>query len=102
MNPCFGTNSGVHAIDRDGLRCAVQNTIRHGNRRSDEFGAIVDTTGASRVWGGPASPDAGLGNAAMFTAGQTRYFQVTHRDLPSVNCMRGLNTSQAIEITFTP
>ena len=45
---------------------------------------------------------AGIAAAAGFVAGQTRYFQVTHRDDAAQVCMRGLNTSQAVEMTFTP
>ena len=37
-----------------------------------------------------------------FVSGQTRYFQVTHREDAMQVCMRGLNTSQALEVTFTP
>lgn len=101
-SPCFGLSSGTQAFDRDGLRCAVQAVLRHGNRQTNLAGDIVDSSGPNRVWGGEASPPAGLGVSAGILAGQTRYFQVTHRDDPSMVCMRGLNTSQAVEVTFTP
>lgn len=102
MNPCFGSDSGVAVADRDGLRCAVQNLRRHGGRSANLTGTVEDPSGPSRVWGGPAAPPAGIGGQAGFVAGQTRYFQVTHRDDMTMSCMRGLNSSQALEVTFTP
>ena len=35
-------------------------------------------------------------------AGQTRFFQLINRDDVLAVCMRGLNTSQAVEVTFAP
>lgn len=101
-NPCFGMNSGAQAMDRDGLRCAVQGTIRHGGRSADDMGQVMNSTGPSRVWGGEAQPAAGIGNQGGFVVGQTRYFQVTHREDALSVCMRGLNTSQAVRVRFTP
>lgn len=101
-NPCFGLRTGVQAPDRDGLRCAVQAIARHGQRQTSATGAISDATGPHRVWGGEASPVAGLAMQAAFVAGQTRYFQAVHRDEPTGGCMRGLNSSQALQVTFTP
>lgn len=101
-NPCVGSDSGTQAMDRDGLRCVVQSLIRHGNRQTDVCGEVDATSGPSRVWGGPAQPNAGIAAQGGFAAGQTRYFQVTHRDDPLAVCMRGLNTSQAVQVTFTP
>jgi hypothetical protein len=101
-NPCFGMSSGALAVDRDGLRCAVQGTQRHGGRSANSLGDIADSAGPSRVWGGEAQPAAGLAGQGGFVAGQTRYFQVTHREDAMAVCMRGLNTSQAIGVSFTP
>ena len=101
-NTCFGLDSGTQVIDRDGLRCAVMNLKRHGGRSANAMGEVMDASGPSRVWGGEAQPNAGLAVQGGFVAGQTRYFQVTHRDDPLLGCMRGLNTSQAIEVVFTP
>ncbi len=99
-NPCFGLASGTQSFSFDGLRCAIQNTRRHGGRSADATGAVGVT---NNPWGGEAAPTEGLaGGDAPFVAGQTRYFQVIHRDDPSLVCMRGLNTSQAVEITFIP
>ena len=101
-NPCFGASSGSQAADRDGLRCAVQSVLRHGNRSTDGSGNLTDSSGPSRVWGGEAQPVAGIAGQGGFVAGQSRFFQVTHRDDPLLVCMRGLNTSQAVQVTFTP
>lgn len=101
-NPCFGLGTGANAIDRDGLRCAVGSLLRHGGRSADVAGSVADSSGPSRVWGGEAGPPAGLAVQAGFVAGQTRYFQVTHREDPMAVCMRGLNTSQALEVSFLP
>ncbi len=98
-NPCFGLNSGIRSVLFDGLRCAVQSTRRHAVRAAAMDGTVGYTTSA---WGGTSNPQAGLAQAAGFNSGQTRYFQVIHRDDPLAVCMRGLNTSQAVEVTFTP
>jgi hypothetical protein len=104
-NPCFGMGVAVDLMSagaKDGLRCAVGGLIRHGNRQSDSNGDILADSGPSRTWGGVAGPPAGLGVVAGFGSGQTRYFQATHRDVAGAVCMTGLNTSQAVEVTFTP
>ncbi len=99
-NPCFGLNTGAQATVFDGLRCAIMNTRRHGGRSADGNGDVGVT---NNPWGGEGGPPVGIANAgAGFTAGQTRYFQVINRDDPLLSCMRGLNTSQAVEITFEP
>lgn len=100
MNPCFGLSSGVQAIQFDGLRCAVGNTRRHGGRSADANGAVGVMTSP---WGGEGGPPAGLAQAGGgFAIGQSRAFQVINRDDPLASCMRGLNTSQAVRITFNP
>ena len=101
-NPCFGLDSGVQFSQFDGLRCAVQSTQRHGGRSANASGIINDSSGPSRVWGGEAQPTAGLAVQAGFVAGQTRYFQINHREDAMAGCMRGLNNSQAVGVTFTP
>jgi hypothetical protein len=101
-NPCFGLNSGILSADRDGLRCVVQVVVRHGNRAANGMGEIMDSSGPSRVWGGPAQPVDGIAVQGGFVSGQTRFFQITHRDDAMAVCMRGLNTSQAVSVTFTP
>ncbi len=99
-NPCFGLDSGAQSSAFDGLRCAVMNTRRHGGRSADVNGDVGVT---NNPWGGEGAPAVGLANAgAGFVAGQTRYFQVIHRDDPLAICGRGLNTSQSVEVTFTP
>ncbi len=99
-NPCFGMDSGAQSATFDGLRCAIQNTRRHGGRAADANGDVGVT---NNPWGGEAGPPVGLAVAGGgFLAGQTRFFQVINRDDPLSSCMRGLNTSQAIEVTFTP
>lgn len=99
-NPCFGLNTGTQAAAFDGLRCAILNTRRHGGRSANGNGEVGTSVSP---WGGEGGPPLGIANAgAGFIAGQTRYFQVIHRDDPLLSCMRGLNTSQAVEIVFTP
>ena len=101
-NPCFGLNSGAQAADRDGLRCAVSNVLRHGNRQTNASGEIMDPTGPSRVWGGEAQPNDGIAGQGGFVSGQTRYYQVIHRDSALSICLTGLNSSQAVGVTFLP
>lgn len=99
-NPCFGFDTGAQSVSFDGIRCAVQNTQRHGGRSADVNGDVGVT---NNPWGGEGPPAAGLAVAfGGFMAGQTRYFQVIHRDDPLLVCMRGLNTSQAVQVNFTP
>lgn len=99
-NPCFGLDSGATSAFYDGLRCAVGNTRRHGGRSSDSMGDIGLT---NNPWGGEGGPPAGIAaSAGGFSAGQTRNFQLIHRDDPLLGCQRGLNTSQAAAVTFTP
>ncbi len=99
-SPCFGLNSGTQAMQFDGLRCAITNTRRHGGRSADAYGDVGITNGP---WGGDGNPALGIAQAGTgFLSGQTRFFQVIHRDDVALGCMRGLNTSQAIEVTFGP
>ena len=104
-NPCYGRGVAVGLMNsgaKDGLRCAVNVLLRHGNRQSDLSGEIKADSGPSRTWGGAAGPNVGLAGQYGFFAGQTRYFQATFRDLSGAQCMTGLNASQAIEVLFTP
>lgn len=100
MNMCFGMKSGAQALAFDGLRCAVENTTRHGGRGVDNNGEVGTTTSP---WGGEGGPPVGIAQAgAGFAAGTTRYFQAIYRDDVQLSCMRGENTSQAVEVTFEP
>lgn len=99
-NPCSGIGSGVQTVLYDGLRCAISGTRRHGGRAVDPTGNVGVTTPA---WGGGDAPPAGIARAGVgFVAGQTRYFQAVYRDDMALSCMRGLNTSQAVRILFSP
>ncbi len=100
MNMCFGLDTGVQSLPYDGLRCAVQNTRRHGGRSADANGQVGIT---NNPWGGEGGPPVGLALAfGGFAMGDTRYFQAVNRDDALLVCMRGLNTSQAVEVTFSP
>lgn len=100
MNPCFGSSSGIPSMAFDGLRCADVNFRRHGGRSVDSNGAVGET---NSPWGGEGGPPIGITLASGgFSAGQTRFFQSIYRENSLAGCMRGLNTSQAVEVTFTP
>lgn len=59
--------------------------------------------GPGTPWGGEGGSPVGIAVAGGgFVSGHTRYFQVVNRDDPLAVCMRGLNTSQAAQVTFTP
>ena len=94
-NPCFGLNSGITSVSLDGLRCAVQGVLRHGVRPSDANGDVGVTTNG---WGGANN----FFNYDTFTAGQTKFFQVIHRDDAGAVCLTSQNTTQYVEITFQP
>lgn len=97
-NPCFGLSSGSQANAFDGLRCAITNTRRHGGRATDVNGEVGVT---NAPWGGEGGPPAGIAIAGGgFSWGQTRYFQAIYRDTTLLVCTRGLNTTQAVEVTF--
>ena len=99
-HPCFGQDSGIRSAVYDGLRCAIMNTRRHGGRVADPLGNVGLT---GNPWGGEGNPPGGIASAGSgFATGQTRFFQVIHRDNPLSVCQRGLNTSQAIGVTFIP
>lgn len=101
-NPCFGLNSGLQAFD--GLRCAVQNFLRHGARSIDANGDVgtgVPGPG-NNGWGPPSGPAGGLIAANGFVPGQTRYFQAFYRTDTMSGCQTGQNTSQAFEMTVLP
>ena len=98
-NPCLGLSSGVQSVALDGLRCIGLSLLRHGTRQSDADGNIGATTNA---WGQPN----GFFNLGAFAAGDTRHFQIFHRDEVSASPCgpngTGQNTSQAISVTFQP
>lgn len=96
-NPCFGSFYGSQAMLYDGLRCAALELRRAGARTTDPAGVIGSTNPA---WG--QGPTGAMELTAGFAPGQSRYFQAVFRDDPLAVCMRGLNTSQAIGITFSP
>ena len=99
-NPCFGLSSGTQSTSYDGLRCAVQAVKRHGGRAGDSAGDIGTT---NSPWGGEGAPPAGIAQAmGGFASGQLRFFQAIYREEPLAGCMRGLNTTQAIGVVFTP
>ncbi len=88
--------TGLTPAALDGLRCIGGPTIRYGLR------AVVAPGVGASPWGAPGGPAGGIIAAGGFAAGTTRQFQVTHRDFATVNCMTGLNTSNAVQIVFTP
>ncbi len=98
-SPCFGTLSGIQAHQFDGLRCHAGNTARHGGRITGPNGDIGIM---SAGWGGIFAPMSGLIAQAGFVAGQTRSYQIIHREDPLLVCMRGLNSSNAVSVTFVP
>lgn len=97
-NPCFAFQSGTQAAAFDGLRCAVVNTRRHGVRAVDAFGNVGYSNAG---WGPPNGPAGGIAVQAGFASGETRHFQAIYRELPGAVCGRGLNTTQALSVTFT-
>jgi hypothetical protein len=94
-NPCFGLGSGIQSLSLDGLRCAVQGVLRHGIRQSDLAGDVGVTTNG---WGDPN----GFFQFDAFMAGDTKHFQIIHRDDAAQVCQTGQNTSQAVTLTFNP
>ncbi len=98
-NACFGLDSGVQSMSLDGLRCVGANTRRHGGRAFDASGAI-GTTNAG--WGGIDPPMVGLIAQGGYVAGQTRNYQLFYREDAALSCGTGLNTTNAVSLTFLP
>jgi len=98
-NGCFGLDSGVQSVDHDGLRCVGGGFRRHGCRAFDANGAI-GTTNAG--WGGTDAPAIGLIARGAFSAGQTRNYQLFYRENGALGCGTGLNTTNAVGLTFLP
>jgi hypothetical protein len=96
-NPCFAQNpgSGIQSTSLDGLRCVVQNVLRHGSRAIDANGDVGLTT---PPWGYCTN----FPNSAGFMIGQTRYFQSIYREQDMLVCQTGQNTTQGKGITFLP
>ena len=84
--------SGTLSSALDGLRCIGGNLARHGTRLSAETG---DLTMPLSGWDGLIGPNA-------FSAGQERHFQAFYREDPTAQCGSGVNTSNAVSVTFVP
>ena len=97
LNACFGLDSGV-ANAGDGLRCMGGIVQRHGARPSDANGSVGLTTNG---WGPPSGPVGGLAAQGGFAIGQTRHFQVLHRDDVNANCGNAVNSTQGLSVVFT-
>ncbi len=98
-NPCFGLDSGLASPDLDGLRCVGGALQRHGTRPTNAAGEVGVTTNG---WGPPSGPAGGIAAQGGFVAGQTRAFQCFYRENAAFGCGRGQNTSDAIDVLFTP
>lgn len=97
MNPCFGTGAGVVSAFYDGLRCCIGGLQRHGGRPIDSNGEVGM---GNNGWGGASAPHPSIAAQGGFLPGQTRCFQALYRELPGMVCMREINTTQAIDVTF--
>ena len=102
-NPCFGLNSGIQSGILDGLRCAGGTTQRFGSRSANAMGEIGTGVAGpgNNGWGPPSGPAGGLIAFGALPVGQTRFFQVFYRTTPTLGCMTGQNTSQAIQVNVT-
>ncbi len=98
VGPCL-PGSGVAAVALDGLRCIGGSLFRHGSRATDATGSIGVTNAG---WGPPNGPAGGLLAQGGYTAGQTKQFQVFYRELATMVCMRGQNTSSAVQVIAVP
>lgn len=98
-NPCFGLDTGVISTALDGLRCIGQNLIRHGSRATDANGDIGPTNNG---WGPPSGPMGGIAAQGGFVAGQTREFQVFYREMSTLVCQTGQNTTNGVTVQFVP
>ncbi|MFT7670436.1 MAG: hypothetical protein ACI8X5_003145 [Planctomycetota bacterium] len=79
-------NGGAGAVFGDDLRCA-------GGQISRLAVKITDA-GGSATWG------AGQNAGGIWSAGETRYFQVWYRDPQSGPCGSGFNVSNVYQVLF--
>ncbi len=91
--------SGVASALLDGLRCVGGSVLRHGARPTNGVGSIGDTTAG---WGPPNGPPGGLLANNAWVACTTRQFMVFYRESILLGCMRGQNTTNAVQVTFLP
>lgn len=93
--PC-PAGTGVLSSTLDGHRCVGGNLLRHGTRATNFAGANTNP------WGPPGNPAGGLISNNGFVAGQVRYFQVFYREIDTLGCGTGQNTSNAVVVLFVP
>ena len=91
--------SGLSTAILDGLRCVGGAVQRHGSRATDGLGNIGVTNNG---WGPPSGPAGGLIAQGGFVAGQTRHYQCFYREVASLGCLTGQNTTNAVSVTFAP
>ena len=91
--------SGIASALLDGLRCVGGAAQRHGSRATDANGDIGVTNNG---WGPPSGPAGGLIAQGGFVAGQTRHYQCFYREIGTLGCMTGQNTTDAVSVTFEP
>jgi len=85
-----GPNSGRSVTTfTDGLRCVGGGMRRHGGARTGLNGKLIN-------------PWSHLASNFGYVAGQMRIFQAIYRDGPATTCGTNLNSSNALEIVFTP
>lgn len=90
--------SGILSVGApmDGLRCIGGGLIRHGARSINSAGENATP------WGEGGTPANGLIASGGFLAGQTRQWQVFYREGPGMVCNTGLNSSNAVSVSFLP
>lgn len=85
---------GVTGGPIDGLRCIGGGTTRHGTRLADAAGTI----GMNNVgWG---APEGGIPNLMVPMVGGVLNFQAFYRTPVNLTCETGLNTTNAVSVTF--
>ncbi len=82
--------SGLGVVAFDGLRCMGGGLVRHGTRAINAVGRNLVTWGTGTIAQG------------MFVSGQTRNYQCFYRSSTTEVCMTGVNTSNAVAVTFLP
>jgi hypothetical protein len=82
-------NGGLGTLAGDGLKCVNTSMVRLGVQFTAAYGAL-------------AVFPTGLGALGNWSAGDTRYFQAWYRDPSGMPCGSRFNTTNALEVTFTP
>ena len=92
--------SGIAAFNLDGLRCIGGNQLRYASRPTDANGDVGVTNAG---WGPPSGPPGGLLAPPLYNVPcLATQWQVLYRENAALICMKGINTTQGVQVITQP